>query len=403
MESRRGETYIGGDYAIPAGMAPDVHYKKNIHCIDCHPTGNKGMGDMQRQADCQDCHIAIEAAHAQSVHKKLSCAACHVNALGGYQITTWGPGYFADTHNPFYKYALYYGIQEPPILMKDQQGIWMPVKIMPHAVGNIKQNVAPSETVQFRWPDGETKDAYAIMGTFDGLPNNNNHLLWLEIQQAAHPFGKGRTCESCHQEQQISESVWEFLDGQGTEETFTGAYEIVADQKSLLIRNLRNTSPIKLFEDYNLSDFASWLFLKDKWKIKGDFGIPTDESKYQRYLQKHQTLVGELETLDQKAKHLDRKMLRQYRRVKGAALHNMENKQPLIRLILSSLTNLYARRNINNQSAIFFKTSLQPVFGWRIIGSPGCVFVVCFSKTGVQEKGGICLCLRRRRIADPGC
>jgi hypothetical protein len=332
MESRRGETYIGGDYAIPSGMEPDVHYKNGIHCIDCHPTGNKGMGDMQRKADCQDCHIAIEEAHAKSIHKNLNCSACHVNALGGYQITIWGPGFFADTHNPFYKYALYYGTQKPPILMKDQQGIWMPVKIMPHAVGNIKQKVSPSSTVQFRWPAGETKDAYYIVGTFGELPENNNHLLWMEIQQTAHPFGKGRSCESCHQKQQTSISVWEFLDGQGTEETFTGTYEIVADQSALLIRNMRNTSPIKPFEDYNLSDFASWLFLKDKWKIKGDFSIKTDETKYRLYLEKNQTLAGRLEKLDQNAKYLDRKTLRRYQKVKGAALHNMDDEQIISRL-----------------------------------------------------------------------
>lgn len=216
--------------------------------------------------------------------------------------------------------------------MKDQQGIWMPVKIMPHAVGNIKQKVPQSSAVQYRWPAGETKDAYYIIGTFDGLPENNNHLLWLEIQQAAHPFGKGRSCESCHQEQQTSASTWEFLDGQGTEETFTGAYDIVADQSSLSIRNMHNTSPVKPFEDYNLSDFASWLFLKDKWKIKGDFSIKTDEAKYRLYLEKYQTLTDRLESLDRNAKHLDRKTLRRYQKIKGAALHNMDDELTLSRL-----------------------------------------------------------------------
>ena len=332
MESRRGETYIGGDYAIPMGMEPDVHYQKGLHCIACHPTGDKGMGDMQRKADCQDCHMAIEAAHAASVHKNVSCAACHVNALGGYQITIWGPGYFADTHNPFYKYALYYGVQQPPIVMKDQQGIWMPVKIMPHAVGNIKQNIPASEAVKFRWPNGETKDAYYTVGTFDHLPENNNHLLWIEIQQAAHPFGKGRTCESCHQTQQLSESTWEFLDGQGTEETFTGAYEIIADNNALAIRNIRNTSPMNLFEDYHLSDFASWKYLKDKWRINGDFGIKTDEAKYRLCLAKHQTLADRLQVWDQKASRFDKKALRQYQTARGAARHNVDNDQLLLRL-----------------------------------------------------------------------
>jgi len=332
MESRRGETYIGGDYAIPSGMQPDVHYTQGIHCAACHPTGPKGMGDMQRRADCQDCHIAIEEAHAQSIHKNLTCAACHVNQLGGYQITIWGPGFFADKQNPFYKYALYYGVQKPPILMKNQKGIWMPVKIMPHAVGNIKKKVPPSPGVEFRWPGGETQDAYFIVGTVDGLPENNNHLLWLEIQQAAHPYGKGRSCESCHQEKQISKSSWEFLDDQGTELTFTGKYEIVADKKALFIRAMQNTSPIIPFEEYRLSDFASWLYFKDKWKMAGDFRIKADQQKYQQYYEKYNILVKKLEKLDRSAKNLDKKMLRRYRDAKATAIHNVENENALSNL-----------------------------------------------------------------------
>ena len=216
--------------------------------------------------------------------------------------------------------------------MKDQKGTWMPVKIMPHAVGNIKEDVPPSSKVKFRWPAGETRDAYYIVGTFDGLPENNNHLLWLEIQQAAHPYGKGRSCESCHQKQQISQSTWEFLDPQGTEETFAGAYDIVADQSALRIQNMRNTSPIRLFEDYRLSDFASWLFLKDKWKIKGDFSIKTDAAQYRVYLDKYRTLAAKLKKLDQTAETLEPKALRRYRNVKGAALHNMADETAISHL-----------------------------------------------------------------------
>jgi len=216
--------------------------------------------------------------------------------------------------------------------MKDQQGIWMPVKVMPHAVGNIKQKVQPSSQVNFRWPAGETRDAYYIVGTFDGLPENNNHLLWLEIQQTAHPFGKGRSCESCHREQQTSMSTWEFLDGQGTEETFTGAYEIVADPMGLFIQNMRNTSPIRVFEDYNLSDFASWVYLKDKWRMKGDFSIKTDESKYRLYLDKYQTLAAKLKKIDQNVETLNPKTLRRYQNIKGAVLHNIEDDTVVSRL-----------------------------------------------------------------------
>lgn len=326
MESRRGETYIGGDYAIPSGMDSDVHYKNGIDCPACHPTGKKGMGDMERRANCQDCHIAIEKAHANSVHKNLDCAACHVSELGGYQLTVWGPGFFADTKNPFYKYALYYGIQKPPILIKDRLGMWMPVKIMPHAVGNIKQKVPASTEMQFRWPDGETRDAYYVVGSFDTLPENNNHLLWLEIQQAAHPFGKARSCDSCHRKTQVSVSTWEFLEGQGTEKTFSGAYEIAADEKTLVVRNMRNTSPIILFEDYHLSDFASWLFLKDKWKMPGDFSIKADENKYRLYLEKHDSLAAKIDKLDPISENFDPRTRRRYLDARGAAWHNAEDR-----------------------------------------------------------------------------
>lgn len=327
MESRRGETYIGGDYAIPPGMQPDIHYSKGIHCVQCHPTGIKGMGDMQRKADCQDCHLSIEKAHAQGIHKNLTCAACHVNALGGYQVTVWGPGWFADKKNPFYKYALYYGVQKPPVLIQDQQGMWMPVKIMPHAVGNIKSRVPPSPGLQFRWPQGETQDAYFIVGTYDSLPENNNHLLWLEIQRASHPYGKSRSCESCHQNRQISKSTWEFLEGQGAEATFTGEHEIVADQDALFIQNLRNTSPIVPFEDYRLSDFASWLYLKDKWRMEGDFRIKTDRTKYRTHLEKFEILAQKLQQLDQRSKDFDKKASLLYRSAKGTVLHHLDSER----------------------------------------------------------------------------
>ena len=95
---------------------------------------------------------------------------------------------------------------------------------------------------------------------------------------------------------------------------------------------MRNTSPIRPFEDYNLSDFASWLFLKDKWKMKGDFSIKTDETKYRFYLDKHQTLVAKLKKLDPTAETLDPKALRRYQNIKGAALHNMADETDILRL-----------------------------------------------------------------------
>ncbi len=330
MQSRRGETYIGGDYSIPTGMKPDVHYKKNIHCADCHLTGEKGMGDMQRKASCQDCHIAIEEAHQKGIHKKLDCATCHISELGGYQITIWGPGYVGYKKNPFEKYSLYYGMQNPPILMKDQKGIWMPVKIWPHSVGNIKYDVKTSEKILFRWPNGETKDAYFIVGTFDNPETNSKHLLWIQIEQAAHPFGKSRSCESCHKsESQRSLSHWEYYDYYGSR-PFEGDHRISADASGLRIEGIRNTTPIEFIKDARLEDFATWLFLGDKWIAPGDFSIKTDKEKYKKSLQISQKVEKGLKEIESEAGGFDKKTKRRFSDLKGIVLHNPDETMQLI-------------------------------------------------------------------------
>jgi hypothetical protein len=324
MQSRRGETYIGGDYSIPQGMEPDVHYKKKIHCADCHAMGEKGMGDMQRKANCQDCHIDIEEAHSKSIHKNMDCATCHISELRGYQITVWGPGIVAGKGNPFKKYSLYYGIQSPPIIMKDQKGIWMPVKIWPHSLGNIKPDVEPSENLMFRWPNGETRDAYYVVGTFNA-PANNKHLLWIEIEQASHPYGKARDCESCHKgNSQISISGWEFMDDQGVEEPFKGRHKIVADKDGLRISEMKNTTPIKVLEGYKLEDFASWLFFKDKWQMPGDFSIHAERAKYGKYMTLSKKIDIELKTLEGYIKDKDKKTHKIFKELKGIVLHNQD-------------------------------------------------------------------------------
>jgi hypothetical protein len=324
MHSRRGETYIGGDYAIPSGMTPDVHYKKGIHCVDCHQTGEKGMGDIERKASCRDCHIEVEDAHRRGVHKTLDCATCHVNELGGYQITVWGPGIIAGKQNPFKKYSLYYGIQKPPIIIKDQKGVWRPYKIWPHSVGNIKDPAPPSPGLQFRWPNGETPDAYYIVGTLDKPEKNSRHLLWLQLEQAAHPYGKARPCNSCHGLRQVAESKWEFQDEHGAE-PFTGEHRIVASGDGLWIEGLKNTSEIKTIEGAALEDFASWLFFKDAWRVPGDFSIRADARKYKASLDAAARLDADIARIDILAKGLDKAGKKKYARLRSGALHDPEN------------------------------------------------------------------------------
>ncbi|MDX9714152.1 MAG: hypothetical protein RBT37_01845 [Dissulfurispiraceae bacterium] len=331
MQSRRGETFIGGDYSLPTGMKPDVHYTKGVHCVECHMTGPKGMGDKQRKATCQDCHVEIEEAHKKSVHKNLDCAACHISELRGYQITIWGPGKVADQPNPFKKYSLYYGIQSPPILFKDQKGKWMPVKVWPHSVGNIKNEVKPSSGVMFRPTGGETRDAYYVMGTFDAKANNR-HLLWLEMQQAAHPFGRPRDCSSCHASTlQKSMSRWEYMDDQGALEQFRGGYNIVADSKSLRIENLAADSRIVPADGYKLEDFASWLFFRDKWVVPGDFTIKADPIQYKKHSAYFEKTKRDISAIDKRTGRFSRKMAKDYAGAKGAALHNSMDADSLLK------------------------------------------------------------------------
>jgi hypothetical protein len=157
------------------------------------------------------------------------------------------------------------------------------------------------------------------------VPGDNKHLLWIEIQQAAHPFGRSRTCQSCHaSESQLSLSTWEFQDDQGAE-PFRGTHKIVADIHGLRIEDIKNTTPIVLLEGAKLEDFASWLYLKDRWKAIGDFSIRTDKAKYKKSLTIFQNIERELKILDTKATGLDKKMARQYHDLKGAMLHDPED------------------------------------------------------------------------------
>ncbi len=337
MQSRRGETYIGGDYSIPRGMKADVHYKKDIHCVDCHTTGLKGMGDMQRKANCQDCHIEIEEAHSRSIHKNLECTSCHINEARGYQLTVWGPGMVAGEKNPFKKYALYYGFQGPPLLIRDQKGKWIPVKIWPHSVGNIKEDVMPSEKIMFRWPNGETRDAYYIVGTFslphnpkDNISRNNKHLLWFQIEQISHPLGKARDCESCHRDKQVINSSWEFRDDQGAE-PFKGSYKIISDKEGIRVVDLKNTTPIQLLEGYKLEDFASWIFFRDKWKILGDFAIKVEEKKYNKYTNLSKRINRELKIIEKYIADKDKKTKKKFKELKDIALHNEDEALDLIK------------------------------------------------------------------------
>ena len=308
QERRRGDTYLGAEFSQPPGMEPDPHVKAGLECVDCHETGEGGMGDIQRRVDCEGCHYTVTKAHEKGVHRRLHCQACHVGRLGGYEMTVWGEGHVGGRPSPFKKYSLYYGVMEPPILMKDREGLYAPYKAWPNIATNIKEDAKKHEGVEFRWPGGETRDAYAFLGTYGNLPGANKALAWIQLEAVGHPLGKSRTCRSCHGSAiQKSHANWEYLTQAGSE-PFTGEQDIVADARGLRIKNIRKTSEPVLMGDANLYDFAAWMYLGDIWDVNGDFSIPrSDPKKYADYEKAEAVFKAKLAVMETSLKKLDPK------------------------------------------------------------------------------------------------
>jgi hypothetical protein len=288
-DNRRGAGYFGGSFSVPEGNEPDIHQKAGIGCLDCHDSSrnNKslGHGAIKRQAgeSCARCHKVAVDAHASSIHKKLTCEACHIQKVAGYQATYWGPGKQAGTATPFFKYKGYQGIMAQPILIKDQKGRWIPVKPYPMAVMNQKE--APwKQGLHWRYPAGlpdmqRTDDAWAFTGLHGGLPDNNKALTWIQMDRLSHKLGKARSCDSCHADvggSQIQKVAWSY-DGPGAE-PFNGSHTVVASRSSLKIKDIRATEEIVADKGFVLSALAPWKYL-DVWEVSGDFSIPVPQDR----------------------------------------------------------------------------------------------------------------------------
>jgi hypothetical protein len=282
-ERRRGAGYFGGVYSNPEGMEPDVHLAKNVACLDCHESTkvNKQLGHamVKRQADCIKCHQKEIMSHGRSLHKKLSCEACHIRNVAGYQATFWGPGKLAGSEPPFFKYKDYYGIMKEPILIRDQKGRWIPVKPYPMAVMNQKRS-SLKPGLHWRWPKTlpdlqRTDDAWGYVGLSAGLPENNRALLWIQLDKQSHKYGKSRDCASCHDlpgGEQRQEVAWEFSDAGAM--PFKGSHTVLATKSGLIIKGIKADEEIEVSDGYRISSFAPFVYLRDAWSIKGDFSLP---------------------------------------------------------------------------------------------------------------------------------
>jgi hypothetical protein len=283
-DRRRGAGYFGGSFSFPEGNEPDVHLKVKVGCLDCHestksnPSIGHAMVKRQAQDSCKRCHPEAVRSHAASRHKNLSCEACHIQRLAGYQGTYWGPGKVAGAATPYFKFKAYYGYMAQPVLIKDQKGRWIPVKPFPMAAMN--QKASPFEPgLHWRFPLDlpdlkRTDDAWGYVGLFGGLPENNNALLWIQMDKMSHKLGKSRSCDSCHASldgSQLQKVTWEYSDPGAL--PFNGSHEVLANRNGLYITKMQSEK-IALEPGYSLSAFAPWVYLKDAWQIQGDFSLP---------------------------------------------------------------------------------------------------------------------------------
>ncbi|MHB8174531.1 MAG: cytochrome c3 family protein [Nitrospirota bacterium] len=328
QERRRGDSYLGAEFSQPPGFPPDAHVKAGMQCIDCHENGGKGMGDISRKVDCGGCHYTAWKANLQGPHRNLSCQACHISKLGGYQMTVWGKGNIAGKPSPFMKYSLYYGVFSPPILIKDMEGMYTPYKVWPNIATNFKGNAAPSG-LKWRWPGGQTQDAYAIMGAYSSLPGANRALAWMQFEAVGHGIGKSRTCRSCHEsDAQKASASWEYLEYAGSE-PFTGAQNIILDKKGIRITDIHETSKPRPLGDANPWDYAAWKYLKNIWSVPGDFSIPRpDKAKYRKYMDELRRDEGKLKNAEARLSKLDKKSVEyrelasQIKRTRESFYHN---------------------------------------------------------------------------------
>ena len=195
--------------------------------------------------------------------------------------------------------------------------------------GRFKETVKPVPGLIFRWPKGETHDAYAQLGTFGFEGGNNNYLAWLQVEEVAHPLGKARTCESCHgSETQVSNVKWHYLDTQGAE-PFDGSQKVVADHNGIHVKDIKATTTIKLMDGGKIENFAAWMKLGDIWKTSGDFSIPkSDPVKYRELDKSIRTVLAQLDDIAKRIRSKEangedaKKLRRRWKEARAAAVHD---------------------------------------------------------------------------------
>ncbi len=285
-EFRRGGSYFKGYFTNKS----DIHADIGLSCLDCHIFMNHNI---ERKAYCKDCHKNVEKKIKRSVHRNLSCEACHISTeLGGYQIVVWGPGLYWNMSTPLTKHK-YFGKMNTTLLIKNMEGTWIPVKPIPHFVLNIKEKIEKTG-LKFRIVEGRnfSNDAYIVFGTF--RIGNTSVVAWLHMDKVSHGMGKGKNCTSCHADgSQLILSKWWFKD-----EGFLmkGRTVIVANSTGIYVSILGNASPESLYS------YAPWMEIQNLSSM-GSYALPKISEECEEYCLKchashHDTILPKYMTVD---------------------------------------------------------------------------------------------------------
>jgi hypothetical protein len=348
MDRRRGAGYMRGAFAFPAGELPqDVHQANGVTCNDCHTMENHSYGHLNSDSakqSCKNCHEDIYEAVKTSDHGDVDCTSCHIQAVGAYQFTFWGPGKQEAQVKVLTKHKEFYGTRSEPTLVKHpESGLWIPLKPYPMGVMNIKHDVKPTglllreiekttvkgntkigEPESFvveRTPD-QVNDMYIINGTFGKLAKNSKMLAWIQMDKMSHAINKGRDCESCHSSHdQVASSWYTYDNSADTKKPFNGSYTIKGTKDGLFFTDWKTETPEPV-DGRSVEDFAPYLKTGNVWDVKGiDFSIPFDDAKYASARGKYSLVYAKIHQMKQQYKG-DKEKLEKVELAKKILPHN---------------------------------------------------------------------------------
>ena len=307
MDRRRGAGFFRQEFAFPVNELPrDVHEEAGLNCNDCHTFENHSYGHLgseDARQSCRSCHGEIYEAVKAGDHKNVDCTSCHIQEVGAYQFTFWGPGKSEGMNNLYAKHKQFYGKRDKPMLVKHPEtGLWIPLKPYPMGAMNIDKDLGqtkmmlrtinktkvkgntdigePEEFIVSRKAD-QVNDMYVITGTHSGFGENDKMLAWIQMDKMSHAIGEARDCESCHSSHEQNFTSWyTYFNGGDVKKPFSGSYTAVADKDGLRFENFTNTE-VELKKGRKIEDFAPFLINNKVWDVSGiDLEIKFDDEKY---------------------------------------------------------------------------------------------------------------------------